>query len=292
MFAFISKDWCRLQTCQDVGVLKITVLGCSGSYAQPGGACTGYLVQSRSCNVYYDCGPGTLANLQKHIGLEELDAVVLSHAHGDHWLELPVLKNALRWYFDARRIPVFANQDTFETASRLMGEGAHEVFDWKLVSHNSSVEIHDQLWFFEQTEHYVPTLAAVISIGSEILVAAGDAAASDGASAVDAAAAKPISVAFSSDTGPNFSFAEARRHGYEVEAAFVESTFCVRELDNSQLHLSSSEAASLAKTLGAKRCVLVHLAPGEAAEAHLAQASQVFDGPVQVAEIGEVFSVG
>ena len=77
---------------------EITVLGCSGAYAKKVGACTGFLVQSTGANVWLDAGPGTLGNLQKHIEIEQLTAVVLTHEHADHWLELPVLYNAIRHY--------------------------------------------------------------------------------------------------------------------------------------------------------------------------------------------------
>ena len=79
-------------------MLAVRVLGCSGSYAAAGGACTGYLVQSTGANVWLDAGPGTLSNLQRHARLGDLDAIVLTHAPPDHWLELPVVANALEWY--------------------------------------------------------------------------------------------------------------------------------------------------------------------------------------------------
>ena len=62
--------------------LSLTVLGCSGTYAAPGGACSGYLVRSSTTTVLVDCGPGTLANLQQHVSLLDLDAVVVTHEHG------------------------------------------------------------------------------------------------------------------------------------------------------------------------------------------------------------------
>ena len=70
--------------------LSITVLGCSGTYAGPGGACSGYLVRSNDTSVWVDTGPGSLANLQQHIDLASLDAIVVSHSHPDHWGELGV----------------------------------------------------------------------------------------------------------------------------------------------------------------------------------------------------------
>ncbi len=83
--------------------LSITVLGCSGTYAGPGGACSGYLVRSNDTSVWVDTGPGSLANLQQHIDLASLDAIVVSHSHPDHWGELGVVRNALKYGFQIER---------------------------------------------------------------------------------------------------------------------------------------------------------------------------------------------
>ncbi|HMC51941.1 MAG TPA: MBL fold metallo-hydrolase, partial [Acidimicrobiales bacterium] len=68
--------------------LTLTVLGCDGSYPGPGGACSGYLVRGGGVRLWLDAGSGTMANLQRHVGLDEIDAVVLSHEHPDHWTDL------------------------------------------------------------------------------------------------------------------------------------------------------------------------------------------------------------
>ena len=67
----------------------------------PGSACSGYLVQGAGKNVVLDLGPGTLANLQQHIDLQEIDAVVLSHSHPDHWIDLTGLETA--WTYALQR---------------------------------------------------------------------------------------------------------------------------------------------------------------------------------------------
>ena len=69
-------------------MLTLTVLGCSGSYPGPGQACSGYLVRSGGTTVWLDAGTGTLANLQLHVGLDQVDAIVLSHQHPDHWSDI------------------------------------------------------------------------------------------------------------------------------------------------------------------------------------------------------------
>ena len=92
--------------------LSWTVLGCSGTYAAPDNACSGYLVRSGDTNVWVDCGPGTLANLQHHVPIPMVDAVVVSHVHPDHWLELPVLRNALKYGFGRSGVGLFGTAAT------------------------------------------------------------------------------------------------------------------------------------------------------------------------------------
>src|SRR3954462_5103671 len=77
--------------------IKITVLGCSGSYAGPGGACSGYLVQGGGVNLWLDAGPGTLANLQEHLELDALNGIVISHSHPDHWVDLLPFHNVVKY---------------------------------------------------------------------------------------------------------------------------------------------------------------------------------------------------
>jgi ribonuclease BN (tRNA processing enzyme) len=77
--------------------VKITVLGCSGSYPGKGGACSGYLVDDGTTRLWIDAGSGTLANLQHHVDMADVDALVLSHEHPDHWSDLEGFHNVLRF---------------------------------------------------------------------------------------------------------------------------------------------------------------------------------------------------
>ena len=99
--------------------LTVTVLGSSGTYAGVDGACTGFLVRSAGATVMMDAGPGTLANLQRHVRPDQLDAVVLSHCHPDHWLELPVLRNALKYVLAHHGVQLFCTVETLDMADAL-----------------------------------------------------------------------------------------------------------------------------------------------------------------------------
>lgn len=246
-------------------MLAVRVLGCSGSYAAPGGACTGYLIESEDTRVWLDAGPGTLANLQRWCSLGELDALVLTHAHPDHWLELPVVANAIEWYEPRSPLPVYSNAHMFGEARQLMGDAVDAVLDWTVVDVDDAVTIGDQAWTFAQTEHYVPTFATRIESQGSAL-------------------------AFSSDTGPGFSFGPMIERDGPINLALIESTFVDRSTHEGVQHLAAAEAGAMAAAANVERLVLTHLAPKEDSAAHLSAARGEFDGDVALAEVGALYA--
>jgi len=241
------------------------VLGCSGSYAAPGGACTGYLMQSPQANVWLDAGPGTLANLQQICSLGDLDAVVLTHAHPDHWLEMPIVANAIKWYEPRDRLPVYSNAHMEAQARALIGPDLDLAFDWQVVGVDDAVEIADQRWTFATAEHYVPTFATRTDC--------------DGASIV-----------FTSDTGPGFSLEPIVERSGPIDLALIESTFVDRQAHLGALHLSADEAGKLATDAGVTQVVLTHQAPLEDRAAHLVKAATTFSGQMVLAEVGQQYA--
>lgn len=246
-------------------MLAVTILGCSGSYAAAGGACTGYLMQSSQANVWLDAGPGTLANLQKVCSLGDIDAVVLTHAHPDHWLEMPVVANAIEWYEPRERLPVYSNAHMAEQARNLIGPDIDRPFDWRIIEADAQIDIGDQRWTFAETEHYVPTFATRTDSGGE-------------------------SIAFTSDTGPGFSLQPMVDRSGPLDMALIESTFLEREEHVGALHLSADEAGQMAENAGVGRVVLTHQAPREDRAAHLQKASANFSGEIVLAEVGQQYA--
>jgi len=246
-------------------VLAVDILGCSGSYAAAGGACSGYLMQSPQAKVWLDAGPGTLSNLQKVCSIGELDAVVLTHAHPDHWLEIPVVANAISWYEPRARLPVYSNAHTAAHARNLIGPEIDGPFDWRVIEVDDVVNIADQRWTFAETDHYVPTFATRVDVDGE-------------------------SIVFSSDTGPAFSLRPMVERSGPIDLALVESTFLERGDNPDALHLAAPEAGMLAHEAGVKKLLLTHLAPHEDQQAHLAAAARNFSGDIVLAQVGHQYA--
>jgi ribonuclease BN (tRNA processing enzyme) len=67
--------------------MRLTVVGCSPAWPNPGGAQSGYLVHGDG-RLLLDCGPGVLAKLRLREGWPHVESIVISHWHLDHWGDL------------------------------------------------------------------------------------------------------------------------------------------------------------------------------------------------------------
>lgn len=97
-------------TPQDDTTLEIDVLGAGPAYTDRAGA-TGaaYLVRDASTALLLDLGQGSFPRLAQAIEPSGLDAVVVSHLHPDHFIDLVALRHYLRWQFHpSRRVRVVA----------------------------------------------------------------------------------------------------------------------------------------------------------------------------------------
>ena len=102
--------------------VELTVLGCSGSYGDPrGGACSGYLVRSGDTALWLDCGNGTFAHLQQHIAVEDLTAVVITHEHPDHCVDVYGLHVLMKWGLHREGFPVYAPEGLDQHLGALVG---------------------------------------------------------------------------------------------------------------------------------------------------------------------------
>lgn len=222
------------------GDLHVEVLGCDGSYAGAGGACSGYLVSTAEARVWIDAGPGTLARVQRHVPLTELTAVVVSHEHPDHCLELPVLRNALKYLLEVEGLPVFTTAGTRQLIDDI-SDGAAPTFAWDVITGGDERQVGDLRLRFVTTDHPVETLAMRVDHPSG-------------------------SLAYSSDTGPGLDGRLLDPDGTGVDLLVVEATLAP-EHEGLAPHVSAEQAARIAIAAGARQVLATHVAPGTDPEA-------------------------
>jgi len=68
--------------------VRLTVIGSSPAWPNPGSAHSGYMVEADGSRVLLDCGPGVLARLRETSTWPEVDAIAITHWHLDHWGDL------------------------------------------------------------------------------------------------------------------------------------------------------------------------------------------------------------
>ena len=77
--------------------MRLTVVGCSGSFPGPDSAASCYLVEADGFRVLLDLGNGALGPLQRYADIYAVDAVLVSHLHSDHFIDLCSYYVALRY---------------------------------------------------------------------------------------------------------------------------------------------------------------------------------------------------
>ena len=240
------------------GEFRVTVLGCDGSYPGPGGACSGYLLRCGGTSVWLDAGPGTLAALQSHVAIEDIDAVVVSHEHVDHWSDLEHLAVACKWVVPRPPVPVYCEADLMSA----MRTPAADALGWTRIGPEAELSVGELAFTFSRTDHSVATLAVR----------------ADG---------RGRSLGYSADSGPGWGLSEL---GPGLDVALCEATF-LSDMEGSLPHMSARQAGHSARSAGVGRLIITHLWPRTDRRAAAAEAAEAFGAAVTVAATGQTYRV-
>jgi ribonuclease BN (tRNA processing enzyme) len=89
--------------------MRLDVIGAGPAYSdRPGSAGAAYLVRHDGAALLLDLGQGSFPRLAGIIDPATLEAVVISHLHPDHFIDLVALRHYLRWEPPRRRVRVIA----------------------------------------------------------------------------------------------------------------------------------------------------------------------------------------
>ncbi len=242
--------------------IELTVLGSAGSHPQAGRVCSGYLVEAGDTKLLLDAGNGSTANLQRFASFRDLDAVLISHRHVDHCIDLIGGYYAMR--FDpqrTRRLPLYGPAEVAETLRGLLSSDAPFAFDEVYDTHE--VAPGDRLRFgavsveLFHSHHPPPTVSMRITVDRTVLVYSGDTAGGDDLIAC------------------------AR----DADLLLCEASWAGDPSDYPpDIHLTGRQAGEVAAAAGVKKLVLTHVAGGIDRAEVVTEAREAFDGPVELAE--------
>jgi ribonuclease BN (tRNA processing enzyme) len=263
--------------------MKITVLGKSPAWQDAGGACSGYLVVEGETTILLDCGSGVFGKLRGCCDYTDVDSVVISHTHADHFVDLIPYAYALLLAPRQQPVPVAGHPGTeFPARPRLIAPpGAGETFR-EVVGAWGDEDLLEQAFRLEEFEpdsplRIGPLTARFHEVPHFILTHAVDLTAPDGGR-----------FTFGADCRPCEELVEVAR---DTDLLFVEATLPRPERTGVRGHLTPAEAGEHGRLAGARRVVLTHISDELDLEWAREQASEAFGGPVEVAREGDTFEV-
>jgi ribonuclease BN (tRNA processing enzyme) len=264
-------------------MMKLTIVGCSGSLSGPDSAASSYLVQApyqdRTFSLLLDCGPGAMGALYRYVDPREIDAIGLSHLHADHCLDLCGYHVAACYSPSAPwpRRPVYGPLDAasrlaraYQVTDSMSGrsesdESFGERFQWR--TWQPSQQVGPFIVRTVRVEH--PVEAYAVRVQEDV---------PDGGTMV-----------YSGDTGPSEALI---RLAHGVDLLLVESAFLDDPDNPPAMHLSGAQAAAIGQTAGVASIVLTHIPPWYEPDQVLAEATPHFNGPLSLAKPGAVWDIG
>lgn len=247
--------------------MKLHVIGSSGTFPAPGRPAPGYLIEQKETRIWCEAGPGTFVALP--VAADLVDAIVLSHQHPDHCVDLLTAYHAYRYRPEPRLgTPVYCPEEVRDRLRDFVEMDDHteltRTFDFHTVKNGDRIEIGDIQISFMTADHSVPTVASRWEANGRVL-------------------------AYSADTGPagdwmsvasdaDLFLCEASYQGEAGATAYPH-------------HLTAGQAGTIARQQRAKHLMLTHIPPYLEPTRSVAEAETTFDRPVELAVPGLVRKV-
>jgi ribonuclease BN (tRNA processing enzyme) len=243
--------------------MKLTVLGCAGSFPGPEAACSAYLVEADDFRLLIDFGPGSLGALQRYAGLMAVDAMVLTHLHCDHILDACSYVVVRRYAPGGPYppIPVYAPAgapDRLAAAYAADQAPLDDVFTFYALQ-PGTFPIGPFSVTVDRVNHPIETYGVRVEHGG-------------------------TAIAYSADTAPCDALV---RLAHGAELFLCEASYLDEEPHPPDLHLTGREAGETATKAGVGRLLLTHLITAWGSEAQTYDAaSAAFAGPVEIVRPG------
>jgi ribonuclease BN (tRNA processing enzyme) len=233
---------------------RVIVLGSCGAWPEAGRACSGFLLEYDGFRVVLDLGFGTLPRLLEHCPGGAVDAVVITHEHSDHCVDLNGLFRARYLGDDRTRIPLYCTPGVLNRVGGLEPEvELGEVFDVHLLP--GSHEVGPFRLDSAPLPHLVPNAGVRLSTTE-------------------------LAVAYTGDAEPDPALAEL---GADADLYIVNATRHDPLPGTGRGVLAATEAGEWAERARAKRLLISHFRPGIDRTEVVARAARSFPGDVLAA---------
>jgi ribonuclease BN (tRNA processing enzyme) len=243
--------------------MRLTVLGCAGSFPGPESACSAYLVEAEGFRLLIDFGSGSLSALQRYAGIDAVDAIVLTHLHCDHMLDACTYVVVRRYAPGGPMppLPVYAPLGAAERISAAYSadnESVDDVYTFYGLQ-PGTFPIGPFMVTADRVNHPIETYGVRIEHNGRVL-------------------------AYSSDTAPCDALLRLAQGAdlFLCEASYLDG------VDNPpDLHLTGGEAGEAATKADVGKLLLTHLVPAWVSEASTVEAAgAAYAGPLEVVRPG------
>jgi ribonuclease BN (tRNA processing enzyme) len=280
---------------------QLVVLGSCGAWPEPGRACAGFLIEHDGVRIVVDLGYGTAARLLAALGspvADGLDAVIVSHSHPDHMVDLHALLRA-RWFGrrEAPAIPLFAPDGVLTRLVELEdGDRSvvSRVFDWHPIpapAQSAGPFRLDSVLL----PHYVPNAGVRLSAPGLVIAYTGDTGPAHALAELGRGCDLYIMDATSRDRQPAASSSASRSSASPASASrslasplLASPSASPVSPSETALNMTAAQAGRAAAAAGARRLLLTHFWPGTDRQASKADAARSFEGEILLAEEGAV----
>lgn len=248
------------------------MLGKSPAWPDRGGACSGYLVTEGDFSLLLDCGTGVLAELRRVQDYLDLDAIVISHLHADHVLDLIPFSFALtlspRASTATRRLPLHGPPDSGELFRRLGGcfgdpERIEDAFRVEEYDPPADLTVGPFTVRFQEVPHYTRSFAVEIGLDGRRFT-------------------------YGADSAPNDALVEFAT-GTDLLA--VEGTLRQREPSGRRGHMTPREAGETGRRANARRLLVTHFSDELDRDWIRSEATAGFGAEVELAAAGAAYVV-
>lgn len=242
------------------------------------------MIEEGETTLLLDCGNSVFSKLRRYHDYCDVDAVVISHMHADHILDLIPYAYALTYSPRQQPVPVDRWDGTDSPASPKLflpefgcgimrrivetwgnGDLIENAFDVSEYLADDELEVGPLKIRFKEVPHFCKTHAVEISSTDN-----------------------GHRLTYGSDHAPDNGIVEFAKG---TDLLILESTLPRPERDGIRGHLTPEEAGEHASKAGAKRLVLTHISDELDELAVMHRAEESFDQTVNIASEGAVYEV-